>query len=142
MDPGDLFGIANLSVLPAWLLLIVAPRWKHSSFLAGILFPAILSIVYVVVLGLHWGEAKGGFNTLYAVKELFGNDWILLGGWIHYLAFDLFTGAWEVRDAQRKGVPHLAVVPCLCLTFFFGPGGFLLYLLFRLLLRGGQRHSS
>jgi len=22
-------------------------------------------------------------------------------GWVHYLAFDLFIGSWQVRDAQK-----------------------------------------
>jgi hypothetical protein len=30
--------------------------------------------------------------------------YLLLAGWIHYLAFDLFVGAWEVRDAAGRGV--------------------------------------
>ena len=50
------------------------------------------------------------------------------GGWAHYLAFDLFIGGWEVRDAQRHGIPHLLVVPALVLTFLFGPAGWLLYM--------------
>jgi len=29
---------------------------------------------------------------------------VLLAGWTHYLAFDLFIGGWEVRDAQRRGI--------------------------------------
>ena len=57
--------------------------------------------------------------------------WLLLAGWIHYLAFDLFVGSWEVRDAQERGIPHLAVVPCLLLTFMFGPAGWFLYNLVR-----------
>ena len=48
-------------------------------------------------------------------------------GWIHYLAFDLFVGAWEVRDAQARGIHHLLVIPCLFLTLMAGPGGLLLY---------------
>jgi hypothetical protein len=62
---------------------------------------------------------------------LFRNEYLLLAGWIHYLAFDLFIGSWQVRDAERNGVPHLAVVPCLVLTFLLGPTGLLLYLLIR-----------
>ncbi|MGH7516648.1 MAG: abscisic acid-deficient protein Aba4 family protein [Gemmatimonadales bacterium] len=46
----------------------------------------------------------------------------------HYLAFDLLVGAWETTDARTHGVPHPAVLPCLALTFLFGPAGFLLYL--------------
>jgi hypothetical protein len=62
------------------------------------------------------------------VRALFENPWLLLAGWTHYLAFDLFIGGWEVRDAQRRGIPHLLVVPALVLTFLFGPAGLLLYL--------------
>ena len=61
------------------------------------------------------------------MQKLFADPWILLAGWIHYLVFDLFIGAWEVRDAARLGIPHLLVVPCLVLTFLFGPVGLLLY---------------
>jgi hypothetical protein len=33
-----------------------------------------------------------------------------------------------VRDAQRRAVPHLLIVPALILTFLLGPAGLLLYL--------------
>jgi hypothetical protein len=46
---------------------------------------------------------------------------------VHYLCFDLLTGAWEVQDARARGIPHPLVVPCLVLTFLFGPAGWLLY---------------
>jgi len=59
----------------------------------------------------------------------------LLAGWVHYLAFDLFVGSWEARDALSHRIPHLAVIPCLLLTFLFGPAGLLLYLLLRFTLR-------
>jgi hypothetical protein len=65
------------------------------------------------------------------VSALFSNPWVLLAGWTHYLAFDLFIGGWEVRDAQRRGIPHLFIVPALVLTFLFGPAGLLLYLAIR-----------
>ena len=56
---------------------------------------------------------------------------MLVAGWVHYLAFDLFVGSWEVRDARESGVPHVFVVPALALTFLFGPAGLLLYFLTR-----------
>ena len=58
----------------------------------------------------------------------FSVEQTMLAGWVHYLVFDLFVGAWEVRDARRVGVHHLLVVPCLALTFMAGPIGLLLYL--------------
>jgi hypothetical protein len=72
--------------------------------------------------------SEGGFSSLTGVSALFDNPWGLLAGWTHYLAFDLFIGGWEVRDARRRGIPHLLVVPALALTFLLGPGGLLLYL--------------
>lgn len=74
------------------------------------------------------GEARGGFGSLREVALLFEHDWMLLAGWVHYLAFDLFVGSWQVRDARRLGIPHAAVLPCLVLTLFLGPVGWLLYL--------------
>jgi hypothetical protein len=46
---------------------------------------------------------------------------------VHYLAFDLFVGSWEVRDSQRRRMPHLFIIPSLVLTFLLGPVGFLTY---------------
>jgi hypothetical protein len=85
---------------------------------------------YAVVLGLHWGEGEGGFDTLENVAKLFANPWVLVGGWIHYLAFDLFCGSWIVAEGGRRGLALWRVIPCLPLTFLFGPAGLgLFYLL-------------
>jgi hypothetical protein len=87
--------------------------------------------MYVVLIVARWGSAEGGFGSLADVRRLFEDPYLLLAGWVHYLAFDLFLGSWEVRDAQRHGVAHLLVVPCLVLTFLFGPAGLLSYLTIR-----------
>ena len=93
---------------------------------------ALLGGVYLVLIVRSFGDGGGGgFGSLAEVRTLFENPWALLAGWIHYLAFDLFIGAWEVRDAQRNGLHHLLVVPCLVLTFMLGPVGLLLYLVLR-----------
>ena len=67
--------------------------------------------------------SEGGFSSLDDVALLFSNPWMLLAGWIHYLAFDLLVGTWEARDSRDRGIPHLLLVPCLILTFLFGPPG-------------------
>jgi hypothetical protein len=76
---------------------------------------------------MNIGRGPGDFQTLAGVSALFSSPWVLLAGWIHYLAFDLLVGVWEVRDSRSRGIPHLLVVPCLALTFMFGPAGWLLY---------------
>src|SRR5690349_5034766 len=89
--------------------------------------PALFAVLYVAILLTHWKGSNGGFSSLPAVAALFSQPWLLLAGWVHYLAFDLLVGSWEVRDARDRGIPHLVVVPCLALTFMFGPAGWLAY---------------
>ncbi|MDQ3168700.1 MAG: ABA4-like family protein [Acidobacteriota bacterium] len=132
MDPFQLFTLANLSVVPAWLLLAILPKWKWTRIIAAYALPAGLAVVYFLIMLQEFDLDGGGFGSLQEVGRLFQNPWMLLAGWIHYLAFDLFVGAWEVRDASRLNVPHAYVIPCLLLTFLAGPVGLLLYFIVRI----------
>jgi hypothetical protein len=124
MTPEQVFGLVNPLALVAWIALAVAPR--RTAMVTGVVVPALFAALYVGLLATFW-RGDGGFDTLDAVARLFANRWLLLAGWVHYLCFDLLVGAWEVRDARARGVPHGLVVPCLALTFLFGPAGWLLY---------------
>jgi len=129
MDNETLFSVCNTVVLPGWLLLALAPRWRPGTHLiAPVVLPGLLAIVYLILVVASLGSSDGSFSTLEGVARLFANPSALLAGWIHYLAFDLFIGSWEVRNAQRIGVRHLYVLPCLLLTFLLGPIGLLIYL--------------
>jgi hypothetical protein len=126
-----LFRIANNTATLGWLILIFLPRWRWAARLIGpVLIPAMLSSLYAALVVTEFGRG-GGFSSLSSVGLLFQNPYMLLAGWVHYLAFDLFVGSWEVRDSQRLGIAYYLVVPCLILTFLFGPAGWLLYFLFR-----------
>ena len=72
-----------------------------------------------------------GFGSLAEVSAMCSNPYALAAGWLHYLAFDLFVGAWEVFDSQKNNVAHWYVVPCLLLTLMLGPVGLALYLSIR-----------
>lgn len=129
MAAESLFSIAGTLVLPGWLLLLFLPRWKYSApVISGVVIPVLLALLYGWLILFNIGNGDGGFGSLAEVSALFSNDFLLLAGWVHYLAFDLFIGSWEVRDSQRNNIHHLAVVPCLFLTFMLGPIGLLLYL--------------
>ena len=78
-------------------------------------------------------RAGAGFAAARHAMEL-PQPRVALGGWVHYLAFDLFVGAWEVRTARAEGIPHWAVIPCLVLTFLFGPAGLLAFAILRFTL--------
>ena len=134
MDLEAVFSLCNAAVLPGWLLLAFAPRWRWTQRVATGT-AAALALVYVIAIAPTFGEGEGGFGSLHDVAQLFARPEVLLVGWIHYLVFDLFTGAWEARDAVKLGIPRWMVVPCLALTLLFGPMGFLLYLALRAALR-------
>jgi hypothetical protein len=129
MTPERIFAVVNAIALISWVLLALMPRQRWvTEILTKTVVPALLAIVYTAIIVTFWSRSEGGFSTLPAVATLFSNPWLLLAGWTHYLAFDLLVGNWEVRDARERGIPHLFVVPCLLLTFLFGPAGWLLYL--------------
>ena len=132
-----LFAVCNAAVVPAWLLLAVAPGWIWTRRIVhSALYPLALGAVYAAGFAtLGPAPEGGGFGTLRGVMTLFTVPQLVLVGWVHYLVFDLFVGAWEVRDAQRRGIRHLLVIPCLALTFAFGPLGLLLHLALRWALR-------
>lgn len=132
MDLETLFSLANGTAMAGWVLLILLPRWRFATHVvAPVVIPAVLAVTYAVLLVPRIAGADGGFDSLAGVAALFEVEELLLAGWLHYLAFDLFVGSWEVRDARRLGLPHLAVVPCLLGTFLLGPIGLAAYLLLR-----------
>ena len=128
MSPDHIFSIVNLVALLSWLLLALFPRSRTvTATIAGTTVPAVLAAIYTVIVAVAWSRSAGGFSSLASVAALFGSPWLLLAGWTHYLAFDLLIGTWEVRDARARAIPHIFVLPCLALTFLFGPAGWLLY---------------
>lgn len=125
-----LFTATNVLAMIGWAGLILLPgRQFVVRILARVLIPAVIAVIYIILMVSHAGSAPegGGFGSLAGIATLFSVDALLLAGWIHYLAFDLFVGSWEVGDARKEGIPHLIVVPCLALTFLAGPAGLALY---------------
>lgn len=124
LDP--LFSCANSAALLTWALLIFLPRWRGlAQATAQTIVPLLLAAAYSGLLMAWWSRSQGGFGSLAEVAALFGENPLLLAGWLHYLAFDLLVGAWIARVAQRESVAW--VWPSLILTFLFGPAGYLLF---------------
>jgi hypothetical protein len=143
MSPQLIFTIANNGILVFWLLLILAPRWRGTQLAVhSVAVPVVLGLAYLWLLARVWLGHEGApgmsYFTFAGVMALFSSPTAAVMGWIHYLVFDLFIGAWQARDAARRGVPHWAVIPCLLVTLMAGPVGLLLYLGVRAALgRGG-----
>jgi ABA DEFICIENT 4-like len=134
------FSLAGMLAMSGWITLLASPfspLW--SDRIAGVLIPLILSVGYVTLLIFFPSEGGGGFGSLAEVTELFSNPNAVFAGWVHYLAFDLLVGAWICRTAREESVKFWMIIPCLPLTFLFGPAGFLAFSLVRLF---GQAKAS
>ena len=141
MTPELLFKFANLFAVAGWICMIAgiaANRPWLRDRLAGLYWPMMIAVGYVLAIMAGWSEGEGGFASLSEVRRLFATDWLLLAGWMHYLAFDLFVGAWIAGETERAGLSRLVLIPVLPLTFMFGPAGFLLFHVVRLIRRGGR----
>jgi hypothetical protein len=129
-----IFSAAGALAMSGWLALALSPaqaRWAPLAWrYAGRAIPLLLGAVYVALIARHWGP--GGFGSLAEVRALFDVPGLLLAGWLHYLAFDLFVGAWIAERGAVLGMPHALLLPVWALTFLFGPAGLLAFALLRL----------
>jgi hypothetical protein len=135
MSPEAVFQLANTLVLPQWLLMAVAPRWRVTQWLVrSYLIPVSLGVIYIIYLFGGGPVDFSAFGSLPGIKNLFatGGNEVMLAGWVHYLAFDLVAGSVILRDAQEKEIPHWLIVLPLLACFMVGPVGFLLYWIIRL----------
>lgn len=135
---GQLFRLANLAVLPGWLLMIFAPnsRWTRRVTESDVFFLGMGGL-YAAMLGRASKDNPAALAelrnpTLEGIGGLFRQPEGVFAGWVHYLAFDLMIGRTILRDAQQRGIPHALVVPALVMTLMTGPLGLAYY---RLLVR-------
>lgn len=151
----DWFAWAGQLAMLGWFVLVFMPRrFKALFFMAQYLIPLALGLLYTGIALSHFFTSEGGYGSLAQVRLLFSNDFMLLAGWVHYLAFDLFIAAWIAVKADEIHLSRLLQAPILVATFLFGPLGLVLFLLTKqlfLTLRlptskkwtnvlGGQRH--
>jgi len=137
IDPGIAFTAGTFLAMAGWagllLALFVKSARPYAWNAATLIIPSLIAVAYVLLIAEGWGAAEGGgFGSIPEVRALFSDDHALAAGWLHYLAFDLFVGCWIAREGAKSGLPALLLIPCLALTFLFGPSGLLLFLLLRL----------
>jgi hypothetical protein len=131
MDMLDLeafFSLSGAVAMVGWGALVVAVLFRITPLrdaVARIGVPLVLAVFYAALIAGWFAGAEGDYNSLAGVRALFETPELLLAGWIHYLAFDLFVGAWIAEEAERRGLPRLLVLPLLALTLLFGPIGLL-----------------
>lgn len=141
-----IFSACSTLALLGWAGLALAPGVAVlRDLIIRVLIPAVIAVAYLYLLFSAAAPEGAGFGSLAEVKALFSVDALLLAGWIHYLAFDLFIGTWEVSDSRREGIHHLLVIPCLFATLMVGPAGLLLYFVVKYghrMFSGKNRHEQ
>jgi len=139
-----LFSFSSQLAMFGWVVLIFFPRkLQLLNMLPKYIIPSLLSLTYAVLILLYFFNTPGGFSTFQAVKILFQTDSLLLAGWLHFLAFDLFIGAWIANKADSLGMSRLFQVPILFATFMLGPLGFIIFIGIRALMNTAKeaRHA-
>ena len=134
MTDDQLFSLANAVPLVGWFALLLAPLARTTLVTTARGVAVVLAVGYALGIAVALAAGSGAMPdlaTLSGLAHAFSTPRVMLVGWVHYLAFDLWVGAWEVEDAGRRGMPHAALVPCLVLTFLAGPVGLLLFLVLR-----------
>ncbi len=136
MNANLLFYVCTSVAIFCWLFLIFSPRFLFTQFLMrSHLLTLILAGIYLLLIILYGRKVTGNFYSLEGVLTLFQDPYILLAGWIHYLAFDFWIGCWEVEKAQKEGISHLLLIPVLILTFLYGPIGLITFFITRFFWR-------
>jgi hypothetical protein len=131
-----LFSLTNAIALAGWVLLIAFPRRPLTATAILYLGVGLLCLCYVAILALLLSGVAGstaalGNYSVSGIRALFANDGVVVLGWTHYLAFDLFVGLWISKDADAKGFSRLAQVPVLVATCLVGPVGLLVWMMVR-----------
>ena len=133
-----IYYIANIGVIPCWLLLIFLPNHLITKFFVkSVIIPSLLSTAYILVayqiyITENIFEVFNlylGLNELYA---LFSNEAFLLIFWLHFLSINLFIGNWIVSDSRIFMVPRFFVIISLIIAYFTGPVGLVFYWLIRI----------
>jgi len=147
----ELWPTTNLA-MPGWLLLALAPRWRHTarlSLIGPFISAAIYTLTAISMIVANDGAGEDpDFMSLEGVATMFRDPSTVFLGWTHYIAYDALIGRWIVLDSIERGaslaVHYLLVVPCLFFALMLGPIGFIMYIsIVRvLILRSGSDSDS
>ncbi|NET56075.1 MAG: DUF4281 domain-containing protein [Symploca sp. SIO2E6] len=126
----QLFNIANIFVLPFWLLMIVLPNWGvtrkvMTSYLTFI--PLVGLYLYLLISSITPESAAALSDPQLAdIARFFADETAAATGWVHFLVMDLFVGRYIYLEGQRFGT---WTVHSLILCLFAGPMGLLSHII-------------
>ena len=129
----------NLGVIPFWLILIFFPQSYLCRFFVTSILPIILLCgAYIFVLyksyltSYNFSDNFKLYHGLESLSELFTNNFYIMVFWIHFIAFNLFTGGWIVKDSQKFSINKILLSVPLIITYLIGPLGLFMYWLIKI----------
>ena len=129
----------NIGVIPFWLILLFFPQSKICGMFVTSIFPIlILGLLYLYlfyyfyIFGNDFLESFNLYLGLYNLRDLFENESFLILFLTHFLAINLFCGAWIVKDSQKLYMSKFLVFLPIVITYFVGPIGIFVYWILRI----------
>jgi hypothetical protein len=132
-----IFSIFNSLIIFFWILLIFFPKKRLTiSIINYPYIPVLLGFGYIYFMFLTFnGEGanifEADFSSLNGILDLFLNATpeSAAAGWLHYLAFDFWMGAWILKNSKKILIPHIFIILPLLFTFMLGPVGVITYVI-------------
>ena len=100
------------------------PQWV---ILTGRIVPLSLAGIYAFIAPLYFTTTTGNFESLAGLAAMFADPWLTLGGWLHWMAADLFIGSYIVGRVLEKGWYRAWLFLLMPLCAMVAPLGFLAY---------------
>lgn len=131
-----LFHFSAMAVVPFWLIMILFPNkdWAKKLIKSEwIIIAPVLCYTCLLIPNLSI-ELISIFKETspQALANIFSEPWAASLMWAYAGAFDLFVGRWIFFDSQERNIKHFYIVPILSVAVFFGPIGYLCYIILRL----------
>jgi|SRR6056300_127312 hypothetical protein len=130
-----LFWFSSLYVLPFWLMMWFAPTHERTADLLRNewVYLAPLAVAYTLAVLPNLADIllllASDMPTPDIVVGLFEEREVVLIGWLHYLAFDLFVGRWTWQRLMATQQPLYVSFPVLFFSMMVAPLGALLGLI-------------
>jgi len=126
MNISQIFDIANIFVLPFWVLMIFLPKWKVTGRIMESYLPFVVlagAYLYLFINSITPENAAALSNPQLAdIARFFADETAAATGWIHFLVMDLFVGRWIYLEGQKTGI---WTIHSIALCLFAGPLGLL-----------------
>jgi Domain of unknown function (DUF4281) len=126
-----IFRWASTLVMPFWLLMILAPRWRVTARVMERPWgPALPAVVYAILVAPRLSTLLPvvADPTLPVISALLGSPQGALIAWLHFLAFDLFVGRHIWMRLRGTLLPSAWISLLLIATLLVGPLGYLFFL--------------